>query len=634
MGEKKVNKHREKTRNEEFATELTDAGQMSRRTFMKVAGASVGAVALGVGLSKLEFLEPPERVQALKPVKLAKYIVALPIPPVALAGVNANYPGADYYELPIGQATHQFHTALPSAPTYGYGGASYLGPTIVATRNKEVVIKFTNNLPLGNHLLHSAIDTTIMGSLNGPNADGTRWADENRVAVHLHGGKTKVEFDGGPRDWFSPVGSGQANPYPDAAYVDPGLTGSYTYRFSNDQAATLLWYHDHAWAITRFNPFAGLAAAYILRDAGENGLISGGAIPSGAYEVPIVLQDRLLDTTTGAMIYPITNTPGTHPIWIPEYFGDTPVVNGKAYPFLNVEPRRYRFRFLNGSNARFYNIWFNDPLALLWVIGSEQGFLPAPKMVNRLVIGPGERFDTIFDFTGMPNGTILTLRNNAKAPYPGGRGGDIPEIMQFRVVLPLTGTDTTTLPGSLTLPTIATPLTQPAKPWREIVLSEIPDPVTGQPLEALLDGLHLTDTIEPNNPLFTEQVDSTNIWQFINTTGDAHPMHPHLVPFQILNRQRIDTKGFLAAWNAWIAGGRVGIRPTVDNFLVGAAYGPAPEETGWKDTAKAYPGEVLRTIAKFELAAGLPSGVYRYVCHCHILEHEENDMMFYWAVQK
>jgi spore coat protein A len=179
----------------------------------------------------------------------------------------------------------------------------------------------------------------------------------------------------------------------------------------------MLWYHDHAWGITRFNPFLGQAAAYIVRDAGENALITGGQIPNGAYEVPIVLQDRLLDLATGAMIYPQTPTPGTHPQWIPEYFGDTPIVNGRAYPFLNVEPRRYRFRFLNGAQARFFSIWFNGaagPIPM-WVIGSEQGFLPAPVPVTRLVIAPGERFDTIFDFTGMPNGTILTLKTMQKA---------------------------------------------------------------------------------------------------------------------------------------------------------------------------------------------------------------------------
>jgi len=608
--------------------------RMNRRTFVKMAGVTAGAVALGTGL--LRFIKPVMGVVG----SLETYVDSLPIPPVATPGINMAYPGADYYEIPIVQATtHKFHRDLYPTNTYSYG-ADYLGPTIVAMRNKKVVIKFTNQLPTGQHLLTDAIDPTIMGSLDGVNADGDPWTDENRVCVHLHGGKVLPKFDGGPRDWFSPEGSTQVNPYPEA--VDPGLTGSYTYEYSNNQPATMLWYHDHAWGITRFNPFAGLAAGYLLRDVGENALINNKAIPGGAYEIPIVIQDKLFNLENGAMIYPVAdNSEGTHPIWIPEYFGDTPVVNGKAYPFLKVEPRRYRFRFLNGSNARFYNVSFNDPDGVahpIWVIGSEQGFLPAPVSVYNLLLAPGERFDTIFDFTGMASGTKLTLMNDAGAPYPDGTDLPIPEIMQFKLEQPLSGKDKTIPPGSLKLPASFPPIATPPKPWREIVLSEVADPETGEPLEALLDGLHFTDTIN-GPPLFVEKANSVNVWQFINTTGDAHPMHTHLVPFKILDRQPFNVDSFTIAWDIWIAaGGRNQTavpRPSIDDFLTeGSAYMPAPEETGWKDTAKAYPGEVLRIVTKFELPEGVKKGIYKYVCHCHILEHEENDMMFYWAVNK
>ena len=142
------------------------------------------------------------------------------------------------------------------------------------------------------------------------------------------------------------MGSKQANPYPEGKEIDPKESGSHTYEYPNDQAAAMIWYHDHAWGITRFNPFLGQAAAYIVRDYGENKLINSGEIPKGAYEVPIVLQDRLLDLQTGDPIYPPKENPGTHPLWIPEYFGDIPIVNGRAFPFFNVEPRRYRFRFI------------------------------------------------------------------------------------------------------------------------------------------------------------------------------------------------------------------------------------------------------------------------------------------------
>ncbi len=634
-----------------------DFYRIDRRTFMKMAGATVGALALGTGLSKL--IEP---AMAVAPVRLRKFVDALVIPPVIDTTL-----GGSYAISMVKGTTHKFNLNLPPTNTYSYFGGPpapgfhYLGPTILARRNFPVSITFTNNLPTGPHLLTNAMDTTIMGNLDGVDADGNPWTDENRVCVHLHGGKVPTEFDGGPRDWFSPVGApaSQQNPYPEAVSTN----GSYTYEYPNDQPATLLWYHDHAWGITRFNPFAGLAGAYLLLDEFDISLrtgisytplgqpeynASGQTVPGGVYEVPIVLQDKLLDPVTGAMIYPVAaNNLGTHPIWIPEYFGDTPVINGKAYPYHNVEPRKYRLRFLNGSNARFYNIWFDAGLGPIpfHVIGSEQGFLPAPALVSKLLIAPGERFDTIVDFTGLAAGTTLLLKNNAKAPYPGGAGGMGP-IMQFRVI-PIettssgTPSDITTSANALVLPPIApTPTPTAGVTPREIVLSEIMDPVTGLPMEALLDGLHFTDTLA--TPLFTEAADSVNVWQFINTTGDAHPMHPHLVPFKILNRQPFNVAGFTAAWNAWIAGAPPTIpprdpltRPLINAFLTkGPAYLPAPEESGWKDTAKAYPGEVLRIVSKFELPAGVASGLHRYVCHCHILEHEENDMMFYYGVSK
>lgn len=599
--------------------------RMNRRTFVKMAGAAAGTLALGGGLSQLI-----PKAQAVPPAPapaLIMYVDPLPIPPVAVPV------GPNSYAIPVVKATtHQFHRDLPAAPTYSYG-ADYLGPTIIAQQGVPISVNFTNKLPLGPHLFNNAIDTTLMGNLGGVNANGAPWADENRVCVHLHGGKVSTAFDGGPRDWFSPEGSDQANPYPDAATT--GLMDNYTYQYPNDQHAAFLWYHDHAWGITRFNPCAGLAGAYIIRDAGENALIASGAIPGGNFEVPIVLQDRLLDPLTGAMIYPVAAIPGSvHPLWIPEYFGNIPVVNGKAFPFFEVEPRRYRLKLLNGSNARFYNLWFEGTKGKLpfHVIGSEQGFLPAPVAVNELLLAPGERYEIIADFTGLAVGTNLILKNNAKAPYPRG-AATLDQIMQFRVKA-LTGIDNTTPANLLTLPATPPAPVPPIKSpttWKEIVLQEVMDPVTGLPMEVLLDGVHFVDTLG-NTPLITETNGATSVWQFVNTTADAHPMHPHLVPFKVLDRQKFNKGKFLTAWNAWLLAGRVGPRPSVDAYLQGKPIVPAPEETGWKDTAKSYPGEVLRIVATFNKAIGQGTVPARYVCHCHILEHEENDMMFQFEV--
>ncbi len=606
---------------------------MNRRTFVKIAGATIGAAALGLRLPLAQIADAA--------FPLTKFVDPLPIPPVAIPN-KVKYPGADYYEIPIVQATtHKFHRDLPPTTTYSYG-ADYLGPTIVAQKNRMVRMKFTNNLPRGNHLLHDAIDTTIMGASPDDNAVMNwkpgddlppNWVDENRVAVHLHGGKVRPEFDGHPRAWFSPVGSNQVNPYPEAV----GNNGSYEYQYPNDQPAAGLWYHDHAFGITRFNPSAGLAAGYLLRDPLENVLIRTRILPSGKYEVPIVLQDKVLDPDTGAMLYPIEPDAVTafHPKWIPEYFGDTPIVNGKAYPYLNVDRTRYRFRFFNGSNAAFYNVSFETGTGPVpfYVIGSDQGFLPLPVQLNKLLIAPGERFDIIFNFERVPLGTVLTLKNDANTPYPDGDQG-ITEIMQFNVNSGKANNRDNAI-GAIDnmLKSVAVPTPQiatPAKPWREIVLRENEDPVSGNPIEVLLDSRPFMDSL--NDPtLFAEKAGKPNVWQFVNLTVDAHPMHLHLVKFKVLNRQPFDVDGFKPVWDAWVAGGRVGPRPTVDNYLTkGPAIVPPQEERGFKDTAKAYPGQILRILATFDLPSGLKSG--KYVSHCHILEHEENDMMLQFMV--
>ncbi|MFZ3062858.1 MAG: multicopper oxidase domain-containing protein [Actinomycetota bacterium] len=416
------------------------------------------------------------------------------------------------------------------------------------------------------------------------------------------------QFDGHPHQWFTP--SGQTGSH----YV------SDTYLYPNAQSAAPLWYHDHAFGITRLNVYAGLAALYLIRDTVDTGVVGLGLnIPKGVYEIPLVIQDRMFNPD-GTLFYPTVGVTAVHPIWVPEFFGDTPVVNAKAYPYLNVARRRYRFRVYNGSQARFYNLWFDNGTAPVpfYVIGMEGGFLPAPVLRNKLLLAPGERADIIFDFGGMPVGTVLTLKNNAKAPYPGGKAGGVPQIMQFRVTMgPPAGGDPTTPPAQLVLPPI-TPLNPGGAPMREVVLQENVDPITGNPIEALLNGKYFNAPVEE-----TPKVGDTEVWQFINITGDAHPMHTHLVMFQVLNRQPLNAKAYDAAWRAYLAGGS---KPILANYLVGPPVPPPPEESGWKDTAKAYPGEVLQVVAKFDLPPGVTAPA-DYVYHCHILEHEENEMM-------
>jgi bilirubin oxidase len=387
--------------------------------------------------------------------------------------------------------------------------------------------------------------------------------------------------------------------------------------------------------MTRANVYAGPAGFYLLR-RGPGDLPSGGVLPGPApgvgadpfgrfFEVPIAIQDRSFDVG-GPLFYPSTReffdrfsgpyVPASDvpPIWNPEFFGNTMVVNGRTWPFLEIEPRRYRFRFLNGCNSRFLLLKLvADPLAVrpatpalpFWQIGADGGFLPAPRELERLLMAPAERADVIVDFTGLAEGTEIFLINEGPdEPFGGGEPGtDFPsadpettgQVMKL-VVVPLTGRDHSLDPAHLTLPAFR-PL-GPASNTRRVSLNEAASAFPGfdGPIAAMLgtlDGsgdpvpLGWADPITENPAL-----DAVEVWEIHNFTEDAHPIHIHEVQFQVVDRQPFG----------------------------GDARGPESWETGFKDTVIAYPEEVTRVKALFDLP-GL------YVWHCHIVEHEDNEMM-------
>jgi spore coat protein A len=574
----------------------------SRRDFLKLSSASIAALVLSSKLGR-------HNVYAAGGTpNIAKFTNRLVHPIPKLTPDTTTYADADYYELTMSAGTHRFHNQLGVANTLRYGEMPYLGPTIEAQRGRPTIVKFINNLPLteAEHPMSASIDLTIPDPMMYPGLAG------GRATPHLHGGFTEPGFDGHPHSWFSPDGS-KGTHY---RSMDGAAANEAIYRYSNDQFAAPLWYHDHAMGITRLNVYAGMAGLYLLRDAAELAL----NLPNGDYEVPLVVQDKIF-APTGQLFYPTTSgLPFTypHPVWVPEFFGDTPVVKAVAYPFLDVEPRRYRLRFYNGSQARFYNLKFaaaknvNLPF---WVIGMEQSLLPVPVKKTTFLLAPGERVDIIIDFATLPKGTLVTLKNDAKAPFPGGQGGDVSQVMQFQVTKPLSRKDTTTPPANLILPTVPRLSPTSGAPMRKIVMKETMDMITGAPTDVRLNGKWFDDgTIDE-----TPKIGDTEIWQFVNLTVDAHPMHMHLVQFQVYDRQPFNAALYAADWTARVAG-------PVGNYVTGPAVPPPPEEMGWKDTVKSMPGEITRVIAKFDIPAGttLPA---EYVYHCHILEHEENEMM-------
>jgi len=600
---------------------------------------------------------------AASPLTIQKWADPLPVPPVATPTFKPFYSlWADYYEINMSASKHQFNAGLPlpttdNVWTYGQPDKTpvLLGPTIVATSGRPVVIKWINNLPtaLADFPLKDSIDPTIEGAPGfgpNPNAFGVTEVPPGAAIPHLHGGHTAARFDGTPMQWWTA----------DGLKGEDFVTKTFTYM--NDQPAALLWYHDHTMGATRFKPYLGLAAAYVLFDKVDTGTkINGQNVPSGygKYHLPLVIQDKQFNAD-GTLFYPTEGISPTHPIWVPEFFGDTPVVNGKAYPYLNAEPRRYRLRLLNGSQARFYNLHFNDGTQDLTfhVIGSEQGLLPAPAAMDSLVIAPGERFDVIVDFTGMLGSTI-TMTNDAKVPYPDGEDAEptMTELMKINVTQPLIGVDNTKAPGQLVLPAVPRLTATPGVAQRDIVAKETMIMVGEEevPIEVLLNGYHFMD---PTTDII--KAGTTETWQWINLTVDAHPMHPHLVASQVVNRQRFrDTNAldevvegvedYKRDWQAYLESPRTLPKPDVngvspssgEHYLVGPVILPAPEEMGFKDTVKSPPGMVTRTRAKFTLPSTSlldydwkTKSFGSWVYHCHILEHEENDMMRPFTVVK
>lgn len=551
------------------------------------------------------------------------------------------------------------------------------------------------------------------------------------AVVHLHGGEVPPEIDGGPDSWFTSDGMYFGSKYYTFG-IEQGVRGNFSLlKYPNIQEAAPIWFHDHTLGATRLNVYMGLAGAYYIYDPSLN-------LPPNLHPinevVPLVIQDRMFDTN-GQLFFPADSAGGIlwsvnpeHPYWVPEFIGDVIVVNGKTWPYLNVQPKRYRFLILNGSNARTYELYLVNPVTKtmgppMWVIATDGGYLDTPVKIDpalgqKLVIQPGERYEVIIDFAGYANSTLI-MRNTGRTPYPKGappNGNTIGKVIQFRVgpgpvadssYDPASGIPLRT--GTQVITRLANPVTGTVAPnvtvnrIRQLTLNEVmgmpmcvQDPVTGLqtcypggPLEVLLNNTKWSGYVHGETPrsdfvpvtvngetLYFSEIPKegdTEIWEIVNITADAHPIHLHLVQFQILNRQNFNLNNYLAAYNAafgtnpanplparcmpgmfcpaygppldYFKGNprALGGNPDITPYLQGKIIPPMPWEAGWKDTAIAYPGQVLRLIVRFAPTDKPvnsppealyypfdPSGnnfEYNYVWHCHIVDHEDNEMM-------
>jgi len=608
----------------------------------------------------------------LDPKMIPKFVNQLPIPPAWEPTVIVDEETGEVirheYTINVTEFYQQIlpafdekkqPTGFPATKVWGYEGLYDNGTHIVpfrhspsgtfeAIRGIPVQVKWVNNLvdAQGDPLPHMfPVDPTLhwanpnMMSMEPPQpwpAFPPGFPDAQTpvpIATHLHGGEVPSGSDGGPEQWWTPDGM-QGGDY---RTVIPTDLNAAVYYYPNEQRATTLWYHDHALGITRINVMSGLAGFYMLRDPADP---LASVLPSGQYEVPIAIQDRSFNLDGSIWFPPVGLDPSVHPYWQPEFFGNTIMVNGRVWPNLNVEPRQYRLRLLDGSNARFYSLSFVDRVTKAVVpfvqIGSDGGYLPAPVPLTSLTIAPGERADILIDFSGLPAGSKILLRNNAKAPFPTGTapgGSTTGQIMQF-TVQPGTPVPATPLPTPwpITMPTMT-----PDTTAKQLTLIEVMGALG--PTEILLDGQKWS---APTSE-FTS-VGSTVDWVIVNPTADTHPIHLHLVQFTTVSRQRFDVNGYMMAWMA--ANGMPPLdHPTINVPLAPYLKGPVipalPNEVGWKDTVQMNPGEVTTIRVRYapqdavittpgmNLYAFDPADPFGpgYVWHCHIIDHEDNEMM-------
>ncbi|RVW00245.1 multicopper oxidase family protein [Rhodococcus xishaensis] len=592
------------------------SGGISRRTFNRGLAWTAGAVGLGAAesaaagaqdLGDLGSVDPLHPLLFASP-NLEPFVDELPLLPV-IAGSEL--------ELRAASTVHRFHRDLDPSPALAYGGMDYLGPTVEARSGDPLTVAYRNEI--GVHPLADDFDTSLHGV-----------TEQDRTAVptsmHLHGAVTPPEHDGHPAFLQRP-GQGHVHRYPIV------------------HEATQFWYHDHAMGITRLNVYAGLAGLFLLRDEFDTGTAENAwGLPSGEFEVSLVLQEKRFTADGRQSIRATPLVPQGR--WDAGTPGDVGVVNGKIWPDLEVARGMYRLRVLNAASFSVWNLFFGNRMRF-WILGMESGMLPAPVPSTRVRLAPGERVDLLVDFGALEPGSTVELRNDEPPPLGALQRGAraMPLFCRFRVAngRGIAGAVPETLRGGRGRPTDLEPVPTP-QVQRTVTVMQLPDPSTGGVLMSL-NNLRFGDTdIEMPRQGTVEQ------WNIVNVTPEPHPIHLHLVNFRILGRQAIDVPTYTRRHPPPPVGTRWA--PPVDEFVASPLAPPEPWEAGLKDTVVANPGTVTKIVVRFPTAGQLgfdpdatfaagtvgaappgdPAPLQGYVWHCHMLDHEDHDMMLGYRV--
>lgn len=577
----------------------------------------------------------------LDPTTIPKYINQLTILPVFNPSICRDPKTNKIYYNYVVDACEFTQQILPppfnKTTVFGFGGMcrrtpdsrpeyirSFPGPTFETIKNIPVHVTWNNQIS-GSYSV--PVDPTIMWAnpLNitndmlptnfpdfPPGFYKAQWPVP--MVIHLHGGSTPSKYDGHPFAWFTHNG-----------FRGPVYTTS-EYIYNNEQQSTMLWYHDHTLGLTRLNVFSGLAGAYMIKDNFCSYTTGNTGLPSGKYEIPLLIADRTFYTDGSAYYPPVGTSPENHPYWNEAAVGNTMVVNGKVWPNLNVDSQKYRFKLLNMSNGTTFTFALSNNQNFVQIT-TDGGYREHPLTTNKITLAPAERADIVVDFSNLSIGTKIILLNTDPSALPSTN-----EVMQFTVTKK--GTKKYSVPQTLNkIPKFIAD----SEPINR-TLFELGDNL-GRPIALFLDGQSFA-----NPPSEFVQVGSTVPFNFINLTADMHPMHLHLVQFQIIGYQPFDVDAYRADWLA-LNGTPPFNGPTkeldVTNYITGPITPPLETDVGLKDTVKAIPGNITRILVRFapdslpnsKVTPGVNSYSFDptegpgYLWHCHIVEHEDNEMM-------
>ncbi|XP_021292832.1 multicopper oxidase LPR1-like isoform X2 [Herrania umbratica] len=539
----------------------------------------------------------------VNPSQLEMFVDELPdMPKIQGFDVVNGYPKSKSLTIGMFMKKWKFHRDLPPTPVFAYGAswstATVPGPTIEALHGIDTYVKWQNHLP-PKHILpwDPTIPTAVPATKKGV-----------PTVVHLHGGIHEPASDGNSNSWFT------------AGFKEKGPTwANETYHYNNNQQPGNLWYHDHAMGLTRVNLLAGLIGAYVLRHPDVEGPLK---LPHGdEFDRPLLVFDRSFRTDGSIYMNSTGNNPSIHPQWQPEYFGDIIIVNGKAWPKMMVRRRKYRFRIINASNARFFRFFFTNGLEFIHV-AADSTYLGEPVVTNETLLAPSEIADVVVDFSKSETDDAI-LANDAPYPYPSGDpvNESNGRVMKF-IIQKNQEVDAWRVPNILIK--YPSPDLSSVRETRYIAMYEYTSDI-GEPTHLYING-------KPYEAPATEtpKAGTSEIWNVINLTEDNHPLHIHLGLFSVLDQTELvneeEFKGCMSKEND-------AIKCHISKHARGKKVEVPAHEKGWKNVYKMTPGFVTKILVRFSYIHSNssysfdPTAHPGYVYHCHILDHEDNVMM-------